>query len=72
MNTSCESCTCSGDQIDRLLNQDEVAEMLSVSVRTLEYWRSKGGGPGFVKVGKLARYRTSVVRTYIEKLGGNA
>lgn len=72
MNTSCEFCTCGGDLVDRLLNQDEVAEMLSVSVRTLEYWRSKGGGPEFVKVGKLARYRTSAVKAYIETLKGNA
>lgn len=68
MNTECESCKC-GSQ-DRLLNQDEVAERLAVSVRTLEHYRSKGsaGGPVFVKVGKLARYRESDVQAYIEQL----
>ena len=65
-----EKCTCGSSACeDRLLKQDEVAEMLSVSIRTLEYWRSKGNsGPRFVKVGKLARYRESDVKAYIEQL----
>lgn len=66
-----EKCKCDGSAChDRLLKQDIVAEMLTVSIRTLEYWRSKGnGGPRFVKVGKLARYRESDVKAYIEQLG---
>ncbi len=54
---------------ERLLDQIEVAEILSVSPKTLEYWRwKKCGGPLFVKVGKLARYRSSDVNAYIEQL----
>lgn len=56
---------------ERLLDQIEVAEILSVSPKTLEYWRwKKCGGPQFVKVGKLARYRSSDVDSYIEQLVG--
>ena len=58
---------------ERLLDQLEVADILRVSPKTLEYWRwKKCGGPQFVKVGKLARYRSSDVDTYIEKLTHNS
>lgn len=55
-------------KFDRLLNQDEVAELLKVSAKTLEYWRYKGTGPRHVKVGKLARYRESDIQSYIAQL----
>ena len=69
MNTECKKCNC-GSQ-DRLMNQDEVAAILSISTRTLEFYRSKGcGGPVYTKVGKLARYRESDVQAYISQLTG--
>jgi predicted DNA-binding transcriptional regulator AlpA len=56
---------------EKLLDQIEVAEILSVSPKTLEYWRwKKCGGPRYVKLGKLARYRVSDVDSYIEQLVG--
>ena len=65
MNTK---CNCSNG-VDRLLNQTEVADMLSLSPRTLEYYRSKGLGPKFRKIGKkLCRYALSDVQAYIEQL----
>jgi len=69
MDTNCESCQC--DNIkgqDRLLNQNEVAAILCLSPKTLEYYRWKGGGPKFVKMGKLVRYRESEVQKYIQSL----
>ena len=53
---------------ERLLDQLEVAEILKVSPKTLEYWRWKKFGPRFVKVGKLARYRECDLCDYIEQL----
>lgn len=53
------------EQKESLLNQDEVAEILGVSPKTLEYWRWKHIGPRFIKVGKLVRYLDSEVQGFI-------
>ncbi len=43
-----------------LLTEMEVARMLSLSPRTLQGYRYRGGGPAFVRIGARAiRYRTS-------------
>ena len=53
---------------ERLLDQLEVADILRISPRTLEYYRWKKIGPKFVRLGKLCRYRSSDVEEYIEQL----
>lgn len=58
------------EEFERLLNQKEVADILGVSPKTLEYWRWKQVGPKFCKIGKLARYKESDVRSYIDEIGG--
>lgn len=42
---------------DRLLNEQEAADFLSISFRTLQAWRVRGGGPRFCKIGRAVRYR---------------
>jgi excisionase family DNA binding protein len=49
-----------------LLTQQQVAEMLQVSVRTLERWRQNGSGPPFVKVGRSPRYRLADIERWLE------
>jgi len=39
-----------------LLKSGEVAETLGLSVRTLEAYRSKGGGPPYIKIRGAVRY----------------
>lgn len=39
----------------------EIAAYLRVSVRTLQSWRHRGGGPPFRKYGDLVRYKGSAV-----------
>lgn len=56
---------CSGN---RLMDQNEVAEYLGISVKTLEYYRWKKIGPRYLKIGKLARYRKCDVIAYIKAL----
>lgn len=51
-----------------MLDQNDVAALLKVSPSTLEYWRCRGGGPRYLKIGKLARYLESDVREYINSL----
>jgi len=36
----------------KLMRKEEVAARLMVSISTLERWRSKGGGPAYIKMGK--------------------
>ena len=46
------------DHLDRLINKNEAAAFIGYSVRALQGWRVKGGGPKFVKVSaRSIRYR---------------
>jgi predicted DNA-binding transcriptional regulator AlpA len=46
------------DRLDRLINEKEAAQFLGYSVRTLQNWRVRGGGPDFIKVSSRSiRYR---------------
>ncbi len=49
-----------------LLKEGEVASILCVSVRTLQALRLKGGGPPFVKIGRLVRYISGQLRAWVE------
>ena len=42
---------------DTRLTQIELAARWRISHRTLEYWRSTGEGPRFIKIGRLVIYR---------------
>jgi phage terminase Nu1 subunit (DNA packaging protein) len=42
----------------KLINEHDAADALGVSVRTLQAWRTRGGGPPFVKLGQSVRYNT--------------
>lgn len=50
-----------------LLTETQTAEVLNVSIRTLQAWRLRGGGPRFVRLsGRAIRYRNSDLAAYIE------
>jgi len=42
---------------DALLTEVQAADLLSLSVRTLQAWRSREFGPSFVRAGRAVRYR---------------
>jgi hypothetical protein len=42
--------------LDAALNENQAAEFLGVSVRTLQAWRVRGGGPQYIKLGRAVRY----------------
>ncbi|MGO4917670.1 helix-turn-helix transcriptional regulator [Pseudogemmobacter sp. W21_MBD1_M6] len=55
------------------MRRHEVAELLGVSVRTMEGWAQKGGGPAFRRIGRDALYlRSDVDAWFLEQptLGG--
>ncbi len=46
------------DFLDRLVNENEAAELLGYTARALQGWRLRGGGPEFVRVSaRSIRYR---------------
>lgn len=56
--------------LDDLVTRKEAAEILSVSIKTLEAWASKGIGPQITRLGpKLVRYSIRELNGYKDKLG---
>jgi len=50
-----------------LMTTAEAAAFLSVSCRTLEDWRLRGGGPRFRKMGRLVRYHTADLIAFVDQ-----
>ena len=49
-----------------LLDSNEAAEYLGLRRTTLEAWRCRGGGPRFVKLSRLVKYRRADLDAFIE------
>lgn len=49
-----------------LLTAIEAAAFLRLKYHTLAWYRSQGGGPKFVKVGKTIRYRVGDIKSYVK------
>lgn len=46
------------DYLDRLINENEAATFIGYTIRALQGWRVKGGGPRFIRVSSRSiRYR---------------
>ncbi len=55
------------------LCEKEVANCLSVSSRTLQAWRLRGGGPKYQKLNNRSiRYRVGDIRDFLSAGGGTA
>jgi predicted DNA-binding transcriptional regulator AlpA len=56
-----------------LLNEREVAKMLSLSVASVRRWRLLRRGPRYLKIGAAVRYRLEDVELWLESRpsGGN-
>lgn len=48
------------------LRDTDVAEMIGLSVATLQKWRQIGYGPDFIKIGYKVRYAKTSVDTWME------
>jgi excisionase family DNA binding protein len=55
-----------GTDPDSLVTEVQTAELLNISIRTLQAWRIKLAGPRFVRVGRAIRYRRSDLIAWIE------
>jgi excisionase family DNA binding protein len=49
-----------------LLSEKDAAPRLGVSVRTLQAWRVRGGGPRFAKLGRKVLYRPEDLDGFVE------
>jgi predicted DNA-binding transcriptional regulator AlpA len=52
---------------DQLLTEAQTADFLNVSIRSLQAWRVRGGGPIYAKLGRSVRYRRSDLDAHIEE-----
>ena len=48
-----------------LLTEQQAAGLLHMSVKGLQGWRSRGGGPPFCKVGRCVRYRLEDLQAFV-------
>ena len=48
-----------------LLTEQEAARLLKVTVKAVQGWRYRGGGPRFVKVGRCVRYRLEDLQAFV-------
>lgn len=64
----------SQDALQPLLNDHDVAALVSVSVATVRRWRQLDLGPRYLKIGALVRYRPESVQEWLaaRPTGGDA
>jgi hypothetical protein len=53
--------------LPNLLTETQVSMIFNVSINTLRYWRHCGDGPNYVKMGKLVRYHTAELESYLQR-----
>ncbi len=51
---------------DTLLREQDAADLLNLSVRTLQSWRIRMAGPPFIQVGRAVRYRRRDLIAWID------
>jgi len=54
------------EDLDVLLREQDAADLLCLSVRTLQSWRIRLAGPPFVQVGRAVRYRRRDLIAWID------
>lgn len=55
------------DHLDCLINETKAAEYLGYTIRALQNWRVRGGGPKFIKVSaRSIRYRRRDLNAWVE------
>ena len=53
-------------ETDRCVAEQPAAALLGVSAALLRKWRRVGGGPPYLRIGRLVRYRLPDLRKFIE------
>lgn len=55
------------DLLNRLLNENDVAELFGYHVQTLRNQRSAGVGPPYIKINRSVRYRLEDIQEYLSE-----
>lgn len=53
--------------METLLDKRQVAELLNISVKTLDLWIHKSQGPKLIRLGRLVRFKQSDVEEFIQQ-----
>jgi hypothetical protein len=56
----------SSSDLPSLLRENAVAEILNVSVRTVQTWRLNGRGPAFIRVAGAVRYSPQDLESFVD------
>lgn len=56
----------------RFLCESELAERLGLSNRTVQGWRCRGGGPPFVRFGRIVRYPEAALEEWLKASAAKA
>lgn len=54
--------------MESLLNKKQVAELLNISVKTLDLWVAQNKAPRHLKMGRLVRFSQTDVDQFIQQL----
>lgn len=60
------TCVDASEFDDRLIDERAAADHLSFTIRALQNWRYRGGGPSWVSIGGRVRYRRRDLLEWIE------
>ncbi|MBV5337705.1 MAG: helix-turn-helix domain-containing protein [Deltaproteobacteria bacterium] len=50
-----------------LVDEKRASELVGINLTTLQFFRRRGSGPAFVKLGRLIRYRIADIEDWIDK-----
>ena len=51
---------------DLLFDEAQAAQIIDVTDKCMQAWRCRGGGPAYLKIGRLVRYRKSDINAWLE------
>ena len=61
-----------GIDIEAAVSEVTAAKLMGLSVRTLQAWRVRGGGPRFMRFGRAVRYRRRALIEYMDQRAVNS
>ena len=56
-----------GPSIERLITEEDAADILFIRPKTLSHWRVEGKGPTYKKIGGAVRYSISDLEKFIRE-----
>lgn len=53
--------------MEELITKQQFADMLKISVKTIDLWIAKGYGPTPLKIGRMVRFKKADIMKFIEE-----